>query len=115
MTGPLLTVVMVGAGGVGSAAAKIAARRDFLERYVVSDYDLARAERVVDELADPRFVAARVDASSAEAVATPARENGATHVFNAGDKLYRNHVSLIKDLVHEIGRGVRMTYSVKFV
>ena len=38
----------------------------------------------------------------------------AVNVFNAGDKLYRNHLSLIKDLVSEIGRGVRVTYSVKF-
>jgi saccharopine dehydrogenase-like NADP-dependent oxidoreductase len=85
MAGTSLTVLMVGAGGVGSAAAKIAARRDFFERYVVTDYDLARAERVVDELGDARFVAARVDASSADDVAALAGEHGATHIFNAVD------------------------------
>ncbi|GAB4239146.1 MAG: TonB-dependent receptor [Acidobacteriota bacterium] len=31
-------------------------------------------------------------------------------VFNLGDRLYRNHVSLIKDLAPEIGRGVRFSY-----
>jgi iron complex outermembrane receptor protein len=34
--------------------------------------------------------------------------------FNLGDRLYRNHVSLLKDIAPEIGRGVRLTYSVKF-
>lgn len=31
-------------------------------------------------------------------------------IFNLGDRLYRNHVSLIKDLAPEIGRGVRFSY-----
>jgi iron complex outermembrane recepter protein len=34
-------------------------------------------------------------------------------VFNLGDKLYRNHLSFIKDLAPEIGRGVRFGYAVK--
>jgi iron complex outermembrane receptor protein len=38
----------------------------------------------------------------------------AFNAFNLGDRLYRNHVSLIKDFVPEIGRGIRFTYSVKF-
>ncbi|MCS6953326.1 MAG: TonB-dependent receptor [Bryobacteraceae bacterium] len=35
-------------------------------------------------------------------------------VFNAADRLYRNHLSLIKDFAPEIGRGVRFTYSMRF-
>jgi iron complex outermembrane receptor protein len=35
-------------------------------------------------------------------------------LFNLGDRLYRNHVSFLKDLVPEIGRGVRLTYSMRF-
>ena len=80
-----MRILMIGAGGVGTAAAKIAARRQFFETYVVTDYDEARAQRVVDELADPRFVAARVDASDADDVARIAREHAVTHVFNAVD------------------------------
>ena len=38
----------------------------------------------------------------------------AVRVFNLGDRLYRNHSSFIKDLAPEIGRGVRVTYSVRF-
>jgi len=78
-------ILMVGAGGVGSAAARIAVRRDFFEVFVVADYDEARARKVVADVADPRFVAARIDASNAEDVARLAREHRATHVFNAVD------------------------------
>jgi saccharopine dehydrogenase-like NADP-dependent oxidoreductase len=80
-----MRILLIGAGGVGSAVVPIAARRDFFESMVVADYDEARARRVVDKAADPRFTAARVDASSAEAVAALAREHRATHVLNAVD------------------------------
>jgi iron complex outermembrane receptor protein len=47
------------------------------------------------------------------------RENASHHlafnVFNAGDKFYRNHASLTKRLVPEVGRGVGFTYSLEFV
>jgi iron complex outermembrane receptor protein len=43
----------------------------------------------------------------------------ATHVisanfFNIGDRLYRNHVSFVKDEAPEIGRGVSFGYAVRF-
>jgi iron complex outermembrane receptor protein len=34
--------------------------------------------------------------------------------FNLGDKLYRNHLSFIKERAPEIGRGVRFTYTLRF-
>src|SRR5687768_3176385 len=80
-----MRILVVGSGGVGSAVAPIAARRDFYERIVFADYDQARAERVVDRAADPRFAAARVDASRPEDVAALSREHGITHVLNAVD------------------------------
>ncbi|MGH9658705.1 MAG: hypothetical protein ACRD96_09185, partial [Bryobacteraceae bacterium] len=36
------------------------------------------------------------------------------NVFNTGDRLYRNHLSFIKDRAPEIGRGVRVSYTVRF-
>ncbi|MFE2252781.1 saccharopine dehydrogenase NADP-binding domain-containing protein, partial [Streptomyces lavendulae] len=42
-----MRVLLVGAGGVGTAITRIAARRDFFDRFVVADYDLARAEAAV--------------------------------------------------------------------
>ena len=38
----------------------------------------------------------------------------AVNAFNLGDLLYRNHLSFIKDLAPEIGRGVRFTYTVRY-
>jgi saccharopine dehydrogenase-like NADP-dependent oxidoreductase len=78
-----MRILLIGAGGVGAAFAAIAARRDFYEALVVADYDETRAKRAAS--ADPRFVAARVDASSAEAVAALVREHACTHVMNAVD------------------------------
>jgi saccharopine dehydrogenase-like NADP-dependent oxidoreductase len=81
-----MRILLIGAGGVGSAVAPIAARRDFFEQIVVADYDAVRAERALSMLGgDPRFVAARVDASDAAAVEALAREHGSTHVLNAVD------------------------------
>jgi len=76
-------ILLVGAGGVGAAFAAIAARRDFFETIVVTDYDLVRAEKAA--AVDPRFVAAQVDASSAESVTALVREHAITHVMNAVD------------------------------
>ncbi|MCW3814673.1 saccharopine dehydrogenase NADP-binding domain-containing protein [Micromonospora sp. DR5-3] len=79
-----MRVLLVGAGGVGSAAVAIAARRSFFETMVVADYDLGRASRAVADH-DARFVAAPLDASSAEAVAALCRDHRITHVLNAVD------------------------------
>lgn len=81
---------MVGSGGVGDAAARIAVERDFFELLVVADYDEERARRTVATAAarrdgESRLVAARVDASKADDVEALAREHRITHVFNAVD------------------------------
>ncbi len=83
-----MRILLVGAGGVGDAIAKIAARRDFFETMIVSDYDLSRAERTIAWIeskgqGNGRFVAAKIDASDPDNVASVAKEHGATHVMNA--------------------------------
>ncbi|GAA1807738.1 saccharopine dehydrogenase C-terminal domain-containing protein [Luedemannella flava] len=85
-----MRILQIGAGGVGAAAVRIAARRAFFETYYVGDYDLDRAEHAVAAVSgtdgpDPRFAAVRVDASDAAAVAALCREHRITHVFNAVD------------------------------
>jgi saccharopine dehydrogenase-like NADP-dependent oxidoreductase len=80
-----MRILVIGAGGVGRAVVPIALRRDFFEHLVVADYDRGRADAVAARANDPRVSAARVDASSAEAVATAIREHQATHVLNAVD------------------------------
>ena len=83
-----MRVLVVGAGGVGSSAALIAARRDFFESWLVADYDLERAQELVARLDDARFSAVQIDASDADAVAELVRANGVTHVLNAVDPRY---------------------------
>jgi len=85
-----MRILLVGAGGVGDAFAKIIARRSFYEHVVVSDYDLGRAQRTVAAIearhgaeTAERFTAAQIDASDPDVVARVAREHGVSHVMNA--------------------------------
>ena len=80
-----MRILLVGAGGVGSSAALIAVRRDFFEVFVVADFDAVRAQALVDRLADPRFLAAQVDASDADSIRDLAVAHQITHVVNAVD------------------------------
>lgn len=82
-----MRVLLVGAGGVGSAAVAIAARRTFFETMVVADHDPQRAARAARAVAGhgDRFVAAQVDAASADAITALCREHRITHVLNAVD------------------------------
>ncbi|QNE45802.1 ATP-binding protein [Glaciihabitans sp. INWT7] len=84
-----MRILLVGAGGVGNAIAKIAARRTFFETMVVCDYDLARAEATIAWIEakhgpqGDRFVAAKIDASDPDDVAAVARAHTISHVMNA--------------------------------
>ena len=84
-----MRILLVGAGGVGNAIAKIAARRSFFETMIVCDYDLARAEATIAWIEakhgpqGSRFVAAKIDASSPDDVAAVATAYAVTHVMNA--------------------------------
>jgi len=80
-----MRILLIGAGGVGSAFCAIAKRRDFFENIVVSDYDEARAREAAEAVKDSRFSSTQVDAGSAEAVAALVREHRITHVMNAVD------------------------------
>jgi saccharopine dehydrogenase (NAD+, L-lysine-forming) len=78
-------ILLVGAGGVGGAAAAIAARREFVECLVVADYDLDRARAVVERVGDPRLRAVRLDATDEAGVTAALAEHGATALLNATD------------------------------
>jgi saccharopine dehydrogenase (NAD+, L-lysine forming) len=78
-------ILVIGAGGVGAAAAAVAARRDFFERMVLADVDGGRARAAVDRTGDPRFAAASVDASDAAAIAELAQAEHADVILNAVD------------------------------
>ena len=61
-----MRILLVGAGGVGTAFARIAARRPFAE-LVIADYDLGRAQRAA--AARHGYEAVRLDARDVQAAA----------------------------------------------
>ncbi|MDL5199416.1 saccharopine dehydrogenase C-terminal domain-containing protein [Streptomyces sp. ALI-76-A] len=82
-----MRVLLVGAGGVGTAITRIAARRPFFEAMVVADFVPARAEAAVAALGDrgARFLAERVDAGDEEAVAALLERHRCDVLLNATD------------------------------
>ncbi|MBG0850400.1 saccharopine dehydrogenase NADP-binding domain-containing protein [Streptomyces spinoverrucosus] len=82
-----MRVLLVGAGGVGTAITRIAARRPFLDTMIVADYDPARAEAAVASLGDrgDRFRAEQVDAGDEQAVASLLRRHSCDVLLNATD------------------------------
>jgi saccharopine dehydrogenase-like NADP-dependent oxidoreductase len=79
-----LRVLVVGAGGVGAAAAAVAARRGFFERFVLADIDAGRAEQAAAPLG-ARGGSAQLDATDASAIAELARHERADAILNACD------------------------------
>ncbi|MEW2048628.1 saccharopine dehydrogenase C-terminal domain-containing protein [Streptomyces sp. NPDC005476] len=81
-----MRVLLVGAGGVGTAITRIAARRPFFEAMVVADHDPARAVSAVAALdGDERFHAERVDAADEAAVAGLLARHRCDVLLNATD------------------------------
>jgi saccharopine dehydrogenase (NAD+, L-lysine-forming) len=81
-----MRILVIGAGGVGSAAVGIAARRSFFEHMVVADYDPARVAHALAQIAgDDRFSGASIDASNVEALVALVRDQRISHVLNAVD------------------------------
>jgi saccharopine dehydrogenase-like NADP-dependent oxidoreductase len=77
-----MRILLVGAGGVGSALAGIAARRRFAE-LVIADYDLDRAQRAA--AAKDSYRAVRLDARDEQAIAAIAAEHSCDVLMNATD------------------------------
>jgi iron complex outermembrane receptor protein len=81
-----------------------------------------RPEGVFSDAQDQLFVTETRTAGSSvfnlNASYTVARQHAvqvfSVSAFNLGDRLYRNHLSFIKDIAPEIGRGVRVAYTVRF-
>ena len=80
-----MRVLAIGAGGVGTAAALIARRRDYFESWLVADYDLGRVNDLVSRVADARFSGQQLDASDTDAIAALIRDGNVTHVLNVVD------------------------------
>jgi saccharopine dehydrogenase (NAD+, L-lysine-forming) len=77
-----MRILLVGAGGVGTALARIAARRPFAE-LVIADYDLGRAQRAA--AARDGFEAVQLDARDEQATADLLTEHRCDVLMNATD------------------------------
>jgi saccharopine dehydrogenase (NAD+, L-lysine forming) len=77
-----MRILLVGAGGVGTAFARIAARRTFAE-LVVADYDLARAQHAA--AAKDTYSAVRLDARDEQATTALLAEHSCDVLMNATD------------------------------
>src|SRR6266851_4729668 len=77
-----MRILLVGAGGVGTAFARIAARRQFAD-LVVADYDLGRAQQAA--AAKDGYAAVRLDARDEQAAADLLTEHSCDVLMNATD------------------------------
>ncbi|GAA1715992.1 saccharopine dehydrogenase family protein [Nonomuraea bangladeshensis] len=82
-----MRILLVGAGGVGTAITRIAARRTFFDHMLVADYDLPRAKAAVAALGPDadRFTPVKVDAADRDAVTALLREHDCDVLLNATD------------------------------
>jgi saccharopine dehydrogenase (NAD+, L-lysine forming) len=81
-----MKVLLVGAGGVGEAVVLLTERyaTPWLEKMVVADYNLARAEEVAAKTKNSaRYPAERIDASKKEDITALAKKHGVDMVLNA--------------------------------
>ncbi len=88
-----MRILVVGAGGVGSAVPAIAQRRTFFEYMTVADVARERAEAAIGRLDEPdRFAAAQVDASDEAALVALIRDARADAVLNACDPRFNEPI-----------------------
>jgi saccharopine dehydrogenase-like NADP-dependent oxidoreductase len=77
-----MRILLVGAGGVGTAIARIAARRPFAE-LIIADYDLGRAQRAAQS--KDGYIAVQLDATDEAATAALLTEHSCDALMNATD------------------------------
>ena len=79
-----MRVLVIGAGGVGTAVARTAAKWGLFERVVMADYDVNRAKQAVSGAGD-RFAAYRLDAGNEQEIVELLRAERIETVLNAVD------------------------------
>ncbi len=87
-----MKILLVGSGGVGTAIASIASKNDtkaeWMEKMIVCDYNLARAQEVVAGLKDDRFTAEKIDAGNKNEVKALAEKYSVDFIMNACDPVF---------------------------
>jgi saccharopine dehydrogenase (NAD+, L-lysine-forming) len=88
-----MKVLLIGAGAVGEAIAITAAKRPWLEKLVIADYNLDRARFVANRLGGPeKFPAEKVDARDTAQIVALARKHGAHLIMNAVSNIYNHFI-----------------------
>jgi len=88
-----MKVLLVGVGGVGEAIVAIAKPRQWMEKIVLADYNLARAKEVQFKLGDPmRFPAEWIDASNQTLIEEMAKKYEVDLIMNACDPVYNEPI-----------------------
>ena len=81
-----MRILLIGAGTVGEAIAKLTSQRDWCEQMVIADYDLSRATAVAQAIGLPeRFTAVQADAGKIDELVDLVHEHGSDLVMNAVD------------------------------
>jgi len=88
-----MKVLLIGVGAVGEAIAITAAKRPWLEKLVLADYNLDRAQLVANKLGGPdKFPAEKVDARDTAQIIALARKHGADLIMNAVSNIYNRFI-----------------------
>lgn len=88
-----MKVLLVGTGGVGEAIARIASDRPWLEKMVLSDYDVRRAREVARHVGGGRrFPVERVDAANRRQIVELARRHDVDVILNAVDPVFNEAI-----------------------
>ena len=88
-----MKVLVVGAGGVGEAIARMAQPRAWVEQMILADYNLDRAKEVQAKLGDEkRFPVELIDASKQDMVEELARKYEVNLIMNAVDPVYNENI-----------------------
>jgi len=88
-----MKVLLVGVGGVGEAIAAIAKPRKWLEKIVLADYNVKRAEEVQKKLGDDvRFPVEFIDASNQKSIEELAKKHQVDLIMNSVDPIFNKQI-----------------------
>ncbi|MCL1808827.1 MAG: saccharopine dehydrogenase NADP-binding domain-containing protein [Clostridiales bacterium] len=92
-----MKLLIIGAGGVGTAAAAIIKRvgknGDWAEKVVISDYNLERAKEVANIICGGgKFISEKIDARDPASIKEVVQKHGITYVMNAVEPLFNETI-----------------------
>lgn len=96
-----MKVLLVGIGGVGEAIAVLAKEQPWLEKMVLSDYNMERVKEVAQKLDAPeKFPLEWIDAGDKRLISELARKHGVDLIMNAVDPVFNERIF---DAAYEYG------------